>query len=138
VTPTLRIFFDTNVLVSALMTRGLCADLYRLVVAEHELVTGEFNLAELRRVLRERFRAPPAPVKDAESALRQNTIVPVPKHTLAIKVRDPDDAWVLASAVAGGANVLVTGDKDLLSIAKHAPLKILNPRQLWELLKSPA
>ena len=49
-------------------------------------------------------------MKDTESALRQNTIVPVPKHTLAIKVRDPDDAWVLASAVAGGANVLVTGD----------------------------
>jgi predicted nucleic acid-binding protein len=54
-----------------------------------------------------------------------------------MKVRDPDDAWVLASAVASGADVLVTGDKDLLSIAKHAPLKVLNPRQLWELLKPP-
>jgi len=133
----LRIFFDTNVLASALATRGLCADLYRLVVTEHELLTGEFNLAELRRVLRERFRAPPAVVKEAELALRQNTIVPVPKRTLEMKVRDPDDAWVLASAVAGGADVLVTGDKDLLSIAKHAPLKVLNPRQLWELLKPP-
>jgi putative PIN family toxin of toxin-antitoxin system len=137
VEPTLRIFFDTNVLASALATRGLCADLYRLVVTEHELLTGEFNLAELRRVLRERFRAPPAVVKEAELALRQNTIVPVPKRTLEMKVRDPDDAWVLASAVAGGADVLVTGDKDLLSIAKHAPLKVLNPRQLWELLKPP-
>jgi putative PIN family toxin of toxin-antitoxin system len=133
----LKIFFDTNVLASALATRGLCADLFRLVVTEHELVTGEFNLAELRRVLRERFRAPPAVVKEAELALRQNTIVPVPKRTLEMKVRDPDDAWVLASAVAGGADVLVTGDKDLLSIAKHAPLKVLNPRQLWELLKPP-
>ena len=133
----MRIFFDTNVLASALATRGLCADLYRLVVTEHELLTGEFNLAELRRVLRERFRAPPAVVKEAELALRQNTIVPVPKRTLEMKVRDPDDAWVLASAVAGGADVLVTGDKDLLSIAKHAPLKVLNPRQLWELLKPP-
>ena len=136
-TPTLRIFFDTNVLVSALMTRGLCADLYRLVVTEHELLTGEFNLTELRRVLRDRFRAPPAVVKDAESALRPNTIVPMPKRTLAIKVRDPDDAWVLASAVAGGADALVTGDKDLLTIARHAPLKILDPRRLWELLKPP-
>jgi putative PIN family toxin of toxin-antitoxin system len=135
---TLRIFFDTNVLASALATRGLCADLFRLIVTEHELLTGEFNLAELRRVLRERFRAPPAAAKDAESALRQNTIFPVPKRTLAVKVRDPDDAWVLASAVAGGADALVTGDKDLLSIAKHTPLKILDPRQLWELLKPPA
>jgi putative PIN family toxin of toxin-antitoxin system len=133
----MRIFFDTNVLASALATRGLCADLFRLVVAEHELLTGEFNLLELRRVLRERFRVPPAVAKEAELALRQNTIVPVPKHTLQLKVRDPDDAWVLASAVAGGADALVTGDKDLLSIAKHAPLKILDPRRLWELLKPP-
>jgi putative PIN family toxin of toxin-antitoxin system len=134
----MRIFFDTNVLASALATRGLCADLFRLVVTEHELLTGEFNLAELRRVLRERFQVPLAAAKETELALRQNTIVPVPKCTLAVKVRDPDDAWVLASAVAGGADVLVTGDKDLLSIAKHAPLKILDPRRLWELLKPPA
>ena len=104
----MRIFFDTNVLASALATRGLCADLFRLVVSEHELLTGEFNLAELRRVLRERFRVPPAVVKEAELALRQNTIMPVPKRTLALKVRDPDDAWVLASAVAGGADALVS------------------------------
>jgi putative PIN family toxin of toxin-antitoxin system len=132
-----RIFFDTNALASALATRGLCADLYRLVVAEHELLTGEVNLAELRRVLRERFHVPAALVKEAELTLRQNTIVPVPKRTLAIKIRDPDDAWVLASAVAGEADALVTGDKDLLSIAKQAPLKILDPRQLWELLRPP-
>jgi uncharacterized protein len=131
----MRIFFDTNVLASALATRGLCADLYRVVVAEHELLTGEVNLSELRRVLRERFHVPAAVVKDTELALRQNTIVPVPERILAVKVRDPDDAWVLASAVAGSADALVTGDKDLLSIAKQAPLTILAPRQLWELLR---
>jgi uncharacterized protein len=130
-----KIFFDTNVLASALATRGLCPDLFRLAVTEHEVLTGEFNLVELRRVLAQRFRAPVAVAKDAELALRQNTIVPMPKQVLAIKVRDHDDAWVLASAVAGGAEALVTGDKDLLSIAKHAPLRILGPRQLWELLK---
>jgi len=134
----MRIFFDTNVLASALATRGLCADLFRLVVTEHELLTGEVNLTELRRVLRERFHVPLALAKETELALRQNTIVLTPKRTLAIKVRDPDDAWVLASAVAGEADALVTGDKDLLSIAKHVPLRILAPRQLWELLKPPA
>jgi putative PIN family toxin of toxin-antitoxin system len=130
-----RIFFDTNVLASALATRGLCADLYRFVVGEHELATGEVNLAELRRVLRDRFRVPPALIREAEQALRQNTIIPKPKRTLPVKVRDPDDAWVLASAVAGGAEALVTGDKDLLSLAKQAPVRILAPRELWQLLK---
>lgn len=133
----MKIFFDTNVLASALATRGLCADLYRLVLGEHELLTGEFNLAELRRVLRERFRVPMAVAREAELSLRQNTIVRVPKKVLAMKVRDPDDAWVLASAVLGKADVLVTGDKDLLSIAEHAPLRIMDPRRLWQTLRPP-
>jgi putative PIN family toxin of toxin-antitoxin system len=130
-----KIFFDTNVLASALATRGLCSDLFRLVVTEHELLTGEFNLSELRRVLRERFRVLPAVAKEAELALRQNTIVPLPRKTLPIEVRDPDDAWVLASAVRAGADVLVSGDKDLLAIAEHAPIKIMDPRGLWNFLR---
>jgi uncharacterized protein len=130
-----KIFFDTNVLASALATRGLCADLFRLVVTEHELLTGEFNLSELRRVLRERFRVLPAMAKEAELALRQNTIVPIPRKTLPLEVRDPDDAWVLASAVRAGADVLVSGDKDLLAIAEKAPIRIMDPRGLWNLLR---
>ena len=41
----MRVFFDTNVLVSAFLTRGLCADLLRLVLTEHTLVTSEGVLA---------------------------------------------------------------------------------------------
>lgn len=37
----MRVFLDTNVLVSAFATRGLCADLMRHVLAEHDLITGE-------------------------------------------------------------------------------------------------
>lgn len=54
----MRVFLDTNVLVSAFTTRGLCADLLRLVLAGHEPLSGEIILQELRRVLDERFRVP--------------------------------------------------------------------------------
>ena len=47
----MRVFFDTNVLVSAFLARGLCADLLRLVLTEHTLVTSEVVLAELSDVL---------------------------------------------------------------------------------------
>jgi predicted nucleic acid-binding protein len=40
-----RVFLDTNVLISAFATRGLCAELFRSVIAEHELVLGEVVLA---------------------------------------------------------------------------------------------
>jgi len=42
---------------------------------------------------------------------------------------------VLASAEAGGADLLVTGDQDLLSIAASAPLPIDNPRDCWERMR---
>jgi putative PIN family toxin of toxin-antitoxin system len=130
-----RVFLDTNVLVSALTARGISADVFRLILTEHELLTGEVNLVELRRVLRDRMRVPAAQVDAAEQLLREQIVIPRPDRPLAIKVRDPDDAWVLASAVAGSADALVTGDKDLLTIRKAAPLPILDPRAFWELLR---
>ncbi len=127
----MKVFFDTNVLISAFTTRGLSADLFRLVVAEHELLTGEVNLTELRRVLRERFKVPPAEIALVEDQLRAHTIVARPAAPSDLPLRDADDAWVLASALAGGAELLVTGDKDLLSVAEQAPLPTVDPRGCW-------
>ena len=131
----MKVFFDTNVLISAFTTRGLSADLFRLVVAEHGLLTGEVNLTEFRRVLRERFKVPPAEIALVEDQLRSHTIVPRPTAPSDLPLRDPDDTWVLASALAGGAELLVTGDKDLLSVAEGAPLPIVDPRGCWDRLR---
>jgi len=130
-----RIFLDTNVLVSALTARGLSADLVRAILADHELLTGEFNLAELRRVLRERFRATASHLAAVEALLRQQVVVPKPRRPAALAIRDPDDRWVLASAVAGEADLLVTGDKDLLEVADRSPVPIVSPRGCWERLR---
>jgi uncharacterized protein len=130
-----RVFLDTNVLVSALTTRGLAADVFRLALSEHELLTGEVNLVEFRRVLKQKMRVPARYIEDAERLLRDQTIIPRPAVALEIKLRDPDDKWVLASAIAGGADVLVTGDKDLLDLGRAAPLPILTPRSFWESLR---
>lgn len=131
----MKVFLDTNVLVSAFGTRGLCADLVRFVLAEHELVTGEVNLRELRRILRDRFGVPQQTIVAVEKLLREQTVVPRPKAPLGVVVRDPDDAWVLASAVAAGAAVLITGDTDLLSIAGDSPIPIVNPRGFWNMVR---
>ena len=122
-------------LISAFAARGLCADLTRHLLAEHEVLTGEVNLTELRRVLMKRFKATKAQADLVENLLRDQTVVPKPSTLLSLKVRDPDDAWVLASAVSGGADLLVSGDQDLLVLADRAPLPILTPRAAWERLR---
>ena len=131
----MRIFLDTNVLVSAYTARGISADLVRFILAEHELLTGEVNLEELRRVLRGQFHASAEQVSAVEAELRAQTVVPRPTHPSAIPVRDPDDQWVLASAIAAGADLLVTGDQDLLDVADQAPVPIVDPRGCWERLR---
>ena len=131
----MRVFLDTNVLVAAFATRGLCADVVRSVLAERELLTGEVNLTELRRALKTRLKISPQAIKAIEELLRAQTVVARPRKPADVPVRDADDAWVLASALAGHADVLVTGDADLLEIGKP-PLPILTPRQLWEHLQT--
>ena len=132
----MRVFLDTNVLVSAFTTRGLCADVLRVVLRDHTLLTGEFNLRELRRVLRTRMAAPEPVVASAESLLREQVVIPMPEEPATADVRDPDDAWVLASALSGKADILVTGDRDLLALQSDAPLAILTPREWWDRLRN--
>jgi putative PIN family toxin of toxin-antitoxin system len=131
-----KVFLDTNVLVSAFSTRGLCADLFEMLSLEHEIVIGEVILKELRRVLRVRIKIPVATVDEIESLLRTNTVVAKPRNHLQLGIRDPDDEWVVASAVAGGAVVLVTGDRDLHAL-EAPPIRIVTPRALWDMVRTP-
>ena len=132
----MKIFADTNVLVSAFTARGLCADLLEVILADHTLMTGEFVLQELQRVLITKLKVPKKKVSDVLQFLRNHHVEPTPDKPSEIKVRDEDDRWVLESAIRAKADILVTGDKDLLEISKHVPqLKIISPRGFWELLQ---
>jgi putative PIN family toxin of toxin-antitoxin system len=130
----LKIALDTNVVVSAVATRGLCADLVQLILLEHELVLGETVLAELRQVLRRKLKLPEATVDEVESFLRRRALV-VAKHSAQpIRELDAADAAVLAEAATGSADILVTGDGDLLRVT-DSPVKVVSPRGLWDLLR---
>jgi putative PIN family toxin of toxin-antitoxin system len=133
-----RVFLDTNVLVSAFATRGLCADVFRHILAEHDLITGEVIIIELRRVLRDRIKIPAPIISSIEQLLRDQIVVPKPSEPHPLPIRDAADRWVLASAVAGEADVLVTGDSDLLEMASQAPIKIVDPRGFWTMVRGGA
>jgi uncharacterized protein len=131
----LKVFLDTNVLVAAFATRGLCADVLRTVLSEHELILGEVVLTEFRRVLSAKLKVPGDGMRAAEAVFEGIPVVPKPKHPSALVVRDSSDRWILATAEAGGADVLVTGDDDLLSVAGESVLRIASPRAFWEMLR---
>jgi putative PIN family toxin of toxin-antitoxin system len=131
-----KVFLDTNVLVSGFATRGLCADVIRLVLAEHELITADVVLSELKRVLKHEIELPGGQIQEILAFLESQTVQPKPISPPSIPVRDEDDRWVLASALAAKADVFVTGDKDLLDVANEVSgLTITDPRGFWILAK---
>jgi putative PIN family toxin of toxin-antitoxin system len=133
-----RVFLDTNVLVSAHATRGLCRDVLRLILAEHTLLSAEVVLVEVERVLTTKFRLSEEVVQEVIASLREHHVEPRPESIGDVVVRDSDDAWILASALAARAEVLVTGDPDLLDLAGTVTgLRITNPRGFWDLNRSP-
>ena len=131
----MRVFFDTNVLVSAFLARGLCPDLLRLVLTEHTLVTSEVLPAKLRNVLSRKGRLPAQQIQAIEVVLREHPVVASPAQTLELVLVDADDESVVASAVPVQADLFVTGDQDVLACS-NSSLLLLNPRGCWEQLRS--
>jgi putative PIN family toxin of toxin-antitoxin system len=130
------VLLDTNVLVSAYATRGLCADVLRLVRTEHEFITAEVVLDELERILATKIRLPEAVAAEIRASLREHPVQPRPSSSGDLPIRDPDDAWVLASALAAGADVLISGDPHLLDVADDgADIRITSPRGFWSMLR---
>ncbi len=131
----MRVFLDTNVLVAAFATRGLCEDVMRTVLVEHELIVGEIVLFELERILEEKMSMPRSKVRAIVDFIRDQAEVIDPGAPAPWPENDADDQWVLAAALEGAADVLVTGDKDLLEPPPEITLSIFTPRGFWETLR---
>jgi putative PIN family toxin of toxin-antitoxin system len=130
-----RVYFDTNVVLAAFAARGLCADLFAHGLLEHELLVGEVVIRELRSKLRIKLKLSKNAIDEIEALLRDQTVVKTPTDHLSLGVSDPDDEWIVAEALAGDADALVTGDGALHKLGKRAPLQIVTPRGLWDLLR---
>ena len=132
----MRVFLDTNVLVAAFATRGLCADVLRTVLAEHELLLSTTVIEELTRTLIEKIRVPEATAREIAIFLRATaSFADAPPSPSPVVVRDPDDAVILGEALGLGADVLVTGDEDLLEAGEVPGIRILDPRGFWQLAR---
>lgn len=132
----MKVFLDTNVITSATATRGLCADVMRSAIEFHELVVSEHLLDETRRILKDKFGASPGLIADLDQLLRQDTFMANSRPLLELSLKDVADKAIITAAVNGGAELLVTGDKEMLALKRVNRLDIITPRQFWEREKS--
>ena len=132
----MKVFLDTNVLVSAFAARGLCSDLLELVLLNHELVLGRQVARELNKALRTKLRLPAARAEEILDFVSGEATQLVNGAKAAVATVDPDDARVLDEALAARVDLFVNGDAVLLKLRKIEQIKIVSPRQFWEILQS--
>ncbi len=129
----MRVVFDTNVLVAGVVAEGLCRELVEVHLPEHDPVLSSQLWDELVGKLREKFDLGVEGLPVLHLYHRHATWVEA--RPLAEPVsRDPDDDWVLATALAGEAEAIVTGDGDLLTLRSFKGIAILTPRAFLERL----
>jgi putative PIN family toxin of toxin-antitoxin system len=136
----LRVILDSNVLISALIATGSPPDLiYRAWRRKRfTLVTSGVQLLELRRASRyPKLRRLVPPSEFGALINRLHGAIVLNELPLVNLSRDPADNYLLAMAVAGEAEFLVTGDaKDLLRLKKFGSTRILVPSAFLKLFKS--
>lgn len=132
----MRVVFDTNVVVAGLVAQGLCREIVEVHLPRHTPVVSPWMWTELTAKLEEKFdlQVEDLPVLHLYHRLAA-WVEPPPLEVPAC--RDPDDDWVLATALAGRANLIVTGDSDLLTLRRFRAVHIVNPRAFLRRAASP-
>lgn len=132
----MRVFLDTNILVSAVATRGLCADVLREILVSHQLVVSNPLIFELKNILHIKIGLPQEIISDFVEVLTQDAALSENTDLLTIDISDKDDIPILSTALNGNAELFVTGDKELLELRKIQSMRIISPRKFWKTLKN--
>lgn len=132
----MKVCLDAPVLAAAFATRGLCADVLRLVLARHRLVASRAVLADVRRLLTDRLGVPATVADQVPPFLREhaeisNPAEPWPDVDLA-------QGWLLALAVHARADLLVTHSRSLIERGPELPLSAIGPRGCWQRMRTDA
>jgi len=123
---------DSSVLIAASISRaGVCAELLEDVLTHHELFISDFIVAEVTKKLREKFKFPEGEIVQLRRFLANAAKTVVPTDVQPGVCRDPEDIPVLGTAVAGTADLLITVDKDLLTLGSFDGIDIIKPGEFW-------
>jgi putative PIN family toxin of toxin-antitoxin system len=126
----LKVVFDTNILVSALVFpggRGEAA-LQRIVEEKDQLLLSKPILDELLGILGRKFARDAEALSHAAVFLTELSLPVKPRQRLRVVKDDPDNR-ILECAVAGDAAIIVTGDKALLALREYKGVRVITLRE---------
>jgi putative PIN family toxin of toxin-antitoxin system len=132
----MKLVLDSNVIIAAFATRGLCSSLFEYCLESHKIVFSKPIIMEVARNLRKKIKLPRNIAVQIESYLRSACTMIGPAEVDSSICRDRGDLAILGTATAGKAKYIVSGDKDLLLLKKYLDASIINPRAFWQAVKN--
>ena len=129
----MRIVVDTNVIIAGLVSEGVCRDIVKRRLPRLKLFTSQVLLDELTEKMRAKFGLDRKELPLLQVYEEAATVLK-PRPLQKPVCRDSDDDELLATALAAEAEIILTGDKDLLVLKEFQGMKIISPRQFVELL----
>lgn len=134
----LRAVLDTNVLISAIISDGKARELLKKGIAgQYRILTSDLILKELATVLsRPKFKTSQEETKRVAAALSRTAEVVTVKTKIKVVREDPNDDMIIETAIDGMAQVIVTGDNDLLLLKNYREIKIVSIEKMLALLSA--
>jgi putative PIN family toxin of toxin-antitoxin system len=135
----MKVFLDTNVLLSAIISNGLCADLLKAlkntqpdVFDRTTCFTCQRVLLKLKEHLPTKFKWSALETEAAITAFSDEYSLAPPAYTT-VPCKDADDGWILADAQLAGCDYFITGDKEVLALYSVGTMRVCTPREmlLW-------
>ena len=135
----MRVFLDSNVVVSGIAFRGNEHEILRFsFIRGSDLVISDDVKYEVLKVLREDFPKLRGDVEEIVSSIRAE-VVPRRSYEARLhdfpRLRDPNDAHVLAAALVAGCDVIATGDRDLLVLGEVEGVRVVRPARVLRELR---
>jgi len=131
----MKVILDTNVIIAAFATRGLCNSIFELCLDRHTVIISEHILSEIKTNLEKKIKMPEAKCKQVIDYLREYCLVSEIDEIKDDICRDKDDIKVLGLAAHTKPECIITGDKDLLELKEYNSIKIITPREFWSISK---
>ena len=119
---------DSGVWISALQFEGTPLLVIERILVRHRVAVCDPIRHEIRTALMQQFGWSSGEVREACAFYLSRAIEAEVSGNVRGVCRDPNDDMILECAVAAKADVIVSGDKDLLALATHEGIRILAPR----------
>ena len=130
----MKLVLNTNVLLSGLIFGGVCQRVMQAGIESRDVFLSPAIFNEVLEKLAGKFADLASTRETALRALRDGCRWIEPAALAVPICRDADDDWILATALAAKAEIIVTGDNDLLVLKNYAGIPILTPRQFIDWL----